>query len=654
MAGIMGLFDGLKTKSPASGTPDAAPSPRAAPASVARRPVPVPRAVAEPGAREDAQAAQARPAGVRVARQRNSGPRFIALDDEMRNTLLAEKRKVISGPPESDAPIRLPTAAHRIMVVLEGGILVVSDVNLSSPSIEDAMDLVKEAGFQIERFYSASLGDIKDLAESIASDAYVESGNLEKMQKEVFELLDVAVRQVVTDIQIHATKVSTKVRFCINDQWVKYTEWPSEYGHQFITCFYNLATTSNDGTDKPGEHLKARISVGDWPMPGNLESVRIQASPASGESRVLVARLLLGRRQKAAMKTLKELGYDTEHLITLDRINDTPFGVVFVAGPTGSGKSTTLAVVMENGFKQKEGRRNYVTIEDPAEYAIEGAIQYQVTNATDEKDRREKFNQAFSAVLRSKPHVIMVGEVRDGPAAAMLFQAAQSGHLSYSTVHAKDALTIPMRLKEIGVDPFMLKDESILIGIVFQRLLRKVCPHCAIRLDRLEPGQEIVLSQNQREFVDIVTDYDYRPLRFRNRSGCEKCARPGGAREPGIAGQTVVAEVIQPSETMLHAVLEGRRNDAINEWLTARDALTAFEHAIRKMWRGEIDPRDVFENMYDRHQLERLREDAERRDYVRRGLDVRPDAKLAEPRALTIEEGDATRAALEAARQAAE
>lgn len=561
---------------------------------------------------------------------------FKELTDDIRQTLMQERRKVLSG--DETKLIQLPSTAHSLLCILEGGVMVVSQSHLNVPSVKEAMTRAAAKNVEIKEFYSATMQDVRDLAESVSSSGFVETDTLEKMQKEVIALLDEAVKENVTDIQIHVTAISAKVRYCINDQFVDVREMPAEYGRQFLTCMYNLATGSNDGTDKPGEHQKARVSSKEQPLPGNLESVRLQMSPTAGDGRVTVARLLFGRRQRASMKTLDALGYDPEHLITLERIKDTPFGVVFVAGPTGSGKSTTLAVIMEQSYKDREGRANLVSIEDPAEYAMAGVIQYQVTNATDEDERRQKFQEAFSAVLRSKPHIIMVGEVRDGPAAKMLFQAAQSGHLSYSTVHAKDALTIPMRLKEMGVDPFMLKDDSVLVGVVFQRLLPTVCKHCALSLEK---GAEIILTQNQREFVDTVTDYNYRPLRFRNKKGCEECAPPGRrAMQPGISGQTVVAEVIQPTESMLHAIMEGRRNDAIDEWLKTRDAITAFEHAIRKMWNGLIDPRDVFEKVYDRHQLMRLKESSERRRYVREGLKARPDAMIAEPRPLNIKEGD--------------
>lgn len=561
---------------------------------------------------------------------------FQNLDDSVRQTIMHAKRRVLSGDETKEIP--LPPSSASVLCILDGGIMVVSQSHVSSPAVREALTRAAHKGVEITEFYSAPMQDVRDLAESVSNDSFLETRSLEKMQKEVIALLDEAVKENVTDIQINVTSVSAKVRYCINDQFVDVREFTPEYGRQFLSCFYNLATGSNDGTDKPGEHQKARVSDKEQPLPGNLESVRLQMSPTAGDGRVTVARLLFGRRQRSAMKTLDALGYDPEHLMTLERIKDTPFGVVFVAGPTGSGKSTTLAVIMEQTYKDREGRANLVSIEDPAEYAIAGTIQYQVTNAQGEEERRQKFQDAFSAVLRSKPHIIMVGEVRDGPAAKMLFQAAQSGHLSYSTVHAKDALTIPARLKEMGVDPFMLRDESVLVGIIFQRLLPTVCKHCCLSLEK---GAKIVLTQNQREFVDTVTDYNYRPLRFRNREGCQECAPKGGrAMQPGISGQTVVAEVIQPTETMLHSIMEGRRNEAINEWLSKRDAITAFEHAIRKMCNGLIDPRDVFEKVYDRHQLERLKADSERRRYVREGLSARPDAMIAEPRPLDIAEGD--------------
>jgi len=357
----------------------------------------------------------------------------------------------------------------------------------------------------------------------------------------------------------------------------------------------------------------------------------------------MVMRVLLGRRDHER-KTLEGLGYDQEHMLAIDRILDQPFGACYIAGPTGSGKSTTLAVCLEELFDRRGGRNNIVTIEDPPEYKIRGAVQYPVANAMDRETRTQEYAKSFRSVLRSKPHVIMVGELRDGVTANLLIEAAQSGHQAFTSIHTKDSFTIVPRLAHMGAQDYLVTDASLTVGLIFQRLIRVLCPHCSMPLDS---ASHVRVSESEARFIRLVGQRYSSKLRFRNPIGCDRCQAGASELELGYKGLTVVAEVVNPTDVMLDHLIAGRRKEAMREWLKQDTALTAFEHGIRKMAAGLVDPRDVFEKLFDPIQFEQLSNDRMRLDFVIRGMTNEAGHRMTAARSVRL--GDVFKATLRAA-----
>jgi type II secretory ATPase GspE/PulE/Tfp pilus assembly ATPase PilB-like protein len=153
-------------------------------------------------------------------------------------------------------------------------------------------------------------------------------------------------------------------------------------------------------------------------------------------------------------------------------------GLNVVAGPTGSGKSTTLQRNMIKLLQEKNYQINMLTVEDPPEYPIPGARQMPVTNANTEEEKTEQFTKALSAALRSDPDVILVGETRSLSTAELTFQGALSGHGVWTTLHANSAPAIITRLRDMGIQPYLLNDPELVKGLVSQRLFRLLCPAC--------------------------------------------------------------------------------------------------------------------------------------------------------------------------------
>jgi type II secretory ATPase GspE/PulE/Tfp pilus assembly ATPase PilB-like protein len=248
-----------------------------------------------------------------------------------------------------------------------------------------------------------------------------------------------------------------------------------------------------------------------------------------------------------------------------------PFGMVLVGGPTGSGKTTTLYASL-NQLDRKG--RNIVTIEDPIEYHFDDINQIQVNvqaNIT--------FAAGLRSIMRLDPDVILVGEVRDSETAAMATQASLTGHLVLSSIHANDAVGILFRLIDLGIEPFLLS--SALVGVISQRLVRRVCSHCRALAD--VPKEE--LSAYAEEMGE-------RPEKLYYGSGCNFCAGTG------YAGRTGVYEVMMLSEEIRHLLLKGASSGDIKAQAINEGMITMRRAAMLKVNEGVTTPHEVIRNVF--------------------------------------------------------
>src|SRR5205085_10631985 len=194
--------------------------------------------------------------------------------------------------------------------------------------------------------------------------------------------------------------------------------------------------------------------------------VRMSTLPTGAGERV-VLRLL---DKDSARLDLTALGMREDTLVNVDRLIREPHGIVLVTGPTGSGKTTTLYAALS---RLPRGTTNMMTVEDPIEYALDGVAQTQVSPRID-----LNFARALRAILRQDPDVIMIGEIRDLETAQIAVQASLTGHLVLATLHTNDSVGAVTRLVDMGVEPFLVA--SSLVGVLAQRLVRKLCPQCRV------------------------------------------------------------------------------------------------------------------------------------------------------------------------------
>jgi general secretion pathway protein E len=269
---------------------------------------------------------------------------------------------------------------------------------------------------------------------------------------------------------------------------------------------------------------------------GQELDLRISSLPSVwGESVVL---RLLGRSDR--LPELSELGVSGDQAAQLLALVDKPNGVVLVSGPTGSGKTTTiyrLLVHLNNGV------RKIVTVEDPVEFDLPGVVQMQVRS-----DIGLSFAAGLRSILRQDPDVIMIGEIRDQETARIAVQAALTGHLVISTIHTNSALAAAPRLLDLDVEPFLLAD--VLRGLVGQRLVRRLCPHCARPADAdRAAGYEAMRPAMARAAG---------PAAWKQPGGCPKCG------QSGFLGRLGLYEIVASTPNLEHDV----RHRASEEQLT--------------------------------------------------------------------------------------
>ena len=258
---------------------------------------------------------------------------------------------------------------------------------------------------------------------------------------------------------------------------------------------------------------------------GRAVDVRVSTLPSGNGERV-VLRLL---DKQAGRLDLEQLGMARQSRDIIDLLINKPHGIILVTGPTGSGKTTTLYAALG---RLNNRRRNIMTVEDPIEYYLDGIGQTQVNTKVD-----MSFARGLRAILRQDPDVVMVGEIRDLETAEISVQASLTGHLVFSTLHTNTAVGAVTRLRDMGVEPFLLS--SSLIGVLAQRLVRVLCNECK---------ESYVAEPADCKVMGIPTD---RPPTLFHHKGCEAC------NQLGYHGRTGIYELVTIDDTIRSMIHDG-------------------------------------------------------------------------------------------------
>jgi len=307
-----------------------------------------------------------------------------------------------------------------------------------------------------------------------------------------------------------------------------------------------------------GQLRDGRISLR---LAGREVDVRVSTLPSSYGERV-VMRLLDKQAGRLNMTHLGLMNNDYDRLKTLVH---RPHGIILVTGPTGSGKTTTLYAALSD---LNDGSKNILTAEDPVEYQLEGIGQTQVNTKVD-----MTFARALKAMLRQDPDVVMVGEIRDLETAEIAVQASLTGHLVLSTLHTNTAIGAVTRLKDMGIEPFLLS--SSLIGVVAQRLVRTLCSHCATWhvADEFEQGL----------FAHV---HNGTQLELPQPKGCERCSHTG------FTGRTAIYEIV-PVDDHMRRLIHGNAPEYELESYARQQSGSIRDDGLRKVLAGKTTVEEV-------------------------------------------------------------
>jgi general secretion pathway protein E len=258
--------------------------------------------------------------------------------------------------------------------------------------------------------------------------------------------------------------------------------------------------------------------------------------------------------------SLEQMGFAADNLERFNQLLARPHGILLVTGPTGSGKTTTLYAALS---KLDSAAQKIITVEDPVEYQLEGINQIQVhaqINLT--------FANALRSILRQDPDIIMIGEMRDGETAQIAVQSALTGHLVLSTLHTNTAAGAIIRMQDMGVERYLIT--SSVNGVLSQRLLRTLCPHCKVPQ---QASPELLQSSGLHRHCKPGAKV-YQPV------GCAQC---GGN---GYQGRTSIHELLVLDETLRAAVLQGRDANTLHQLSIQNGMLTLYEDGLRKVAAG--------------------------------------------------------------------
>lgn len=525
-----------------------------------------------------------------------SGPRqLVTSTPEFIASLFADGNECITAP-TGIFPVNDET--RLILALFSNGRFLVAEPYKHDGRVLSFQVFAKKRNLQIGKIECVSMAVINDVYEyaqrkpsQTQTAETAEEQDQIRMQRDFVKIITAAAKQKVSDIHIVVGDRAANVYFRVNGLVQNEMEYTKEWGEAFVRAAFasadisdaNYAQNEYQAAQKLGK-TPLRGSHGRLMLPSNVLAIRMQFNPIAFATRYVVMRLLYEDTDvdnSDPASNLKALGFTDEENDIFFRLRAMPIGVVFVSGPTGSGKSTTLQRNMINMLKERNYELNLITVEDPPEYPILGARQMPVTNAGVEELKEREFTKALAAALRSDPDMLMIGEIRTLSAADLAFRGALSGHGVWTTIHANSAPATLMRLKDMGVDDFKLSDPGLIRGLVAQRLFRTICPHCRIAAkDALDNPAVVRLRK-------ALGDFGVEKAYLRNPAGCARCDFRG------VVGRTVIGEFIVPDATFLSLMLKGETKKAIDYWQAELGGRTLKDNAISRMLRGIIDIDEV-------------------------------------------------------------
>lgn len=365
----------------------------------------------------------------------------------------------------------------------------------------------------------------------------------------VVKLVDLIIRQAIderaSDIHVEPFKDRISLRYRIDGKLYEIPP-PAKHLHLAIASRIKILSKLDIAEKRLPQDGAFLVKLEDRAI-----DLRVSTVPTIyGEK--LVMRIL---DRSAVVLDLVQMGFEAKQLEQIRRATNSPYGLVLLTGPTGSGKTTTLYAILN---EIKSPTKNIITVEDPVEYKLDGVNQVQV-----KPDIGLTFANALRSFLRQDPDIMLVGEIRDLETAQICIRSALTGHLVLSTLHTNDAPSATTRLMDIGIEPYMVAPSLLLV--VAQRLIRKLCPECK---EAYEPPRQ------EAKDIKLKADLIYRP------KGCAKCG------QIGYKGRSCIAEIMIVNNEIRDLISQRAPFQKIKEVARVSGMQTLYESAIKKVEDG--------------------------------------------------------------------
>jgi len=418
--------------------------------------------------------------------------------------------------------------------------------------------LIEDKVLQLETYES-----LKSFVEEIKEDLKSSSSSEEENESPaVLKLIDLILRASIvkraSDIHIELTEKNSIVRARIDGMLQQLFIFDKEVFWALSSRVKLLSNLDIAEKRKPQDgRFSAKVSEREYDF-------RVSTLPTLiGES--IVLRIL---DKSKALITLEEMGMNDHNYEAFNKAITTPYGIVLVTGPTGSGKTTTLYGAL-NAIKSVKDKT--ITVEDPVEYQMGGIQQVQVNNSAG-----LSFASALRSILRQDPDKIMIGEIRDTETLRIAIQAAMTGHLVLSTLHTNDAISAVYRIIDMGIESYLVSGS--LVAIQAQRLVRKICPDCKVR------------TEISGSILEEIKEYipDDRELTFYKGEGCRNC------NNSGYNGREMISEVLTVSNAMASMIAKEAPQEELEAQAKKEGFITMFEDGIAKVLDGKTTIDEIF------------------------------------------------------------
>lgn len=427
-----------------------------------------------------------------------------------------------------------------------------------SKEIQDAIDFNYQSYGEIEKQLSSiSIApEIDD--EQITTDEVADA----PVAKAIMLIINEAIKARASDIHLQPEKDCLRVRYRVDGTLHEPFSLPLATSESIISRIKILAKMNIADHHRPQDgqftvRLKGRQEV----------DIRVATIPIiHGE---MAALRILDKTN--ALMTLDQLGLLPDSLKVYEQMLQVPYGMILVTGPTGSGKTTSLYASVNT--LDKKGR-NIITIEDPVEYQFENINQIQINSRAG-----LTFASGLRSILRLDPDVILVGEIRDAETANIAIQSALTGHLVLSSIHANDAVGVITRLLDLKIEPFLIA--SAVVGVVAQRMARRVDPDCARFIETSAVEQEAYFAETGEERKEFLYG-----------AGCKSCAHTG------YKGRIGLFEILPVRGQVRRLILENANAEQLRAQAVKEGMITLARDGMIKVRAGITTPAEVLHNAY--------------------------------------------------------